>query len=345
MPKISAVLGPRTARRIGLPAPTWTLALLEAVAALALLASAAWPLSPGAPVHLDRVLAVLLMVESLLTLGFGRRIGMNLLLCQAFAGIAMTVLLIGAAKTAGGTLLSSAGYVWVAMWVSFFCSPRWLLAVLAAELAGVPIAALLNVSLVHALVAGISILVIATLLSAVLTYLLSSLRRVALFDQLTGLLNRHGVDQALYDVQQRRSISAPISMVAMDLDGLKVVNDRDGHLAGDRMLVAFARELSDAARSVDLPARLGGDEFVVILPGLSAAQATHWADSLHAGSSLDWSFGVSERRSDEPFETWLGRADQRMYVAKSANHGHRRHGNVTGLRWLREQRRLPPEAR
>lgn len=343
MPMIFEVFGPPTARRIGLPAPTWTLALLEAVSALALVAAAAWPLSPQAPVHLGMVLAAVLAVMSALTFGLGRQLGMNVLLGQAFFGIGITVLLVGAARTGPGTLLSSAGYIWVAMWVGVFCAPRWLLAALAAELAGVPIAALLNPSPVRVVAAGIAVLVISSLLAAVLAYLVGSLRRAALYDQLTGLRNRHGLDQALAELGQRRRGGFPVSLVAIDLDGLKAVNDRGGHLAGDRTLVAFAHELSAAARSVDLPARIGGDEFVAILPGLSAAEATRWADTMQASSSLDWSFGVSERRPDESLESWLGRADQRMYVAKTSSHSQLRRGAGTGLR-LVDQRRLPPEA-
>lgn len=320
---ISEVFGPQTARRIGLPAQTWTLALLQTVSALVLLASATWPLSPQAPVHLGRVLAAILVVETALTLAFSKRIGLGVLLGEAFVGIGMTVLITGGSATTAGTLLSCAGYVWVAMWVAVFCAPRWLVAAIAAELAGAPIAALLNTHPLRALLAAVSMTVVSALLASVLAYLVGSLRSAALHDQLTGLLNRHGVDQALSELHGRRR-RVPISLVAIDIDGLKAVNDRGGHLAGDRMLVTFARELTAAARTSDLPARLGGDEFVAILPGLSAAEATRWADGLQASSSIDWSFGVSERRSDEPLETWLSRADQRMYAAKTSSDGRAR---------------------
>lgn len=341
-PMISEVFGPQTARRIGLPAQTWTLALLQAVSAAVLVASATWPLSPQAPVHLARVLAAILVVETAATLAFSKRIGLGVLLGQAFVGIGMTVLITGGSTTTAGTLLSCAGYVWVAMWVAVFCAPRWLVAAIAAELAGAPIAALLNTHPLRALLAAVAMMVVSALLASVLAYLVGSLRRVALHDQLTGLLNRHGVDQALSDLHGRRR-RVPISLVAIDIDGLKAVNDRGGHLAGDRMLVEFARALMAGARSIDLPARIGGDEFVVILPGLSAEEATRRADSWQAGSNLEWSFGVSERRSDEPLETWLSRADQRMYAAKTS--GHRRAHDRAAARGVVEFRSSQPRRR
>jgi diguanylate cyclase (GGDEF)-like protein len=311
----SAVFDPRTTRRKSIQASTWTLVLLEGVTAVVLLIAATWPLSSRAPVHLGRVLAAILAIEAILTLVFARRIRPRALIAQIFAGIAMTVLITGASTTAAGTILSCVGYVWVAMWVGVFCSPGWLLAALAAELMGAPVAALLNGHPLRTLISTLGVTVLAALFSAVLGYLVASLRRAALHDQLTGLLNRRGVDESLADMWGRRGRS-PTSLIAIDLDGLKAVNDRGGHLAGDRMLVAFADELRAGTRADDLVGRLGGDEFVVVLPGASSAQATRWVQRLNDVSELDWSFGVSQRRGEEPLEPWLARADERLYAAK-----------------------------
>jgi diguanylate cyclase (GGDEF)-like protein len=317
MPRFFEVPGPRAARRTPPPAPLWTLVLLESVTVLVLLASATWPLSPHAPVQLARVLAAILAVEAVLTTIFARRVGLAVLAAQALAGIPMTVLITGASATSAGTILSCAGYVWVALWIAVFCPPRVLAATLAAEVLGAPVAGLLNAHPIRTLISTLGVAAISALLSAVLAYLVGSLRHAAHHDQLTGLLNRHGVDEALTDLHGRRR-RVPVSLVAVDLDGLKAVNDSDGHAAGDRLLAQFAAELRAGIRGWDLAARIGGDEFIAVLPGLSAVEATRWADMLQTESELEWSFGVSERRGEEPLDPWLARADQRMYAAKQA---------------------------
>jgi diguanylate cyclase (GGDEF)-like protein len=106
--------------------------------------------------------------------------------------------------------------------------------------------------------------------------------------------------------------------VVIDLDGLKLVNDHAGHLAGDQMLVTFATELQTAARGVDLTGRIGGDEFIAILPGLSVTDAIRWAERMHETSGVAWSYGVAERDPGEQLEDWLNRADKLMYAAKIA---------------------------
>lgn len=92
------------------------------------------------------------------------------------------------------------------------------------------------------------------------------LRAQASTDPLTGLLNRRAFDEGL---QREWSLSArdriPSHLVLADLDGFKEINDRHGHAAGDRALVAVANALRLVTRSTDIVGRLGGDEFAVLL--------------------------------------------------------------------------------
>src|SRR4051794_2868127 len=94
-----------------------------------------------------------------------------------------------------------------------------------------------------------------------------SLRRSALRDPLTGLCNRRGLDERLgYEVARHSRERRRFSVVAIDLDGFKQVNDRFGHPAGDELLRDVADALARAVREQDTVARLGGDEFCVLAP-------------------------------------------------------------------------------
>jgi diguanylate cyclase (GGDEF)-like protein len=109
------------------------------------------------------------------------------------------------------------------------------------------------------------------------------LRYLSEHDALTGLLNRRGLDRQLAQAmaQARRHEVATILML-IDLDGFKLINDRFGHLEGDRFLCNVVQGLRDRLRAGDTVARLGGDEFAVILPYSTPAAATEVARELLA---------------------------------------------------------------
>lgn len=94
---------------------------------------------------------------------------------------------------------------------------------------------------------------------------LSAAKNEAEYDRLTGLYNRNGFEQRAENYLQ--SSRAEGALLLFDLDDFKKVNDREGHPAGDQVLISFARCLTDTFRKEDVIARLGGDEFVVLLPG------------------------------------------------------------------------------
>jgi diguanylate cyclase (GGDEF)-like protein len=90
---------------------------------------------------------------------------------------------------------------------------------------------------------------------------------LATTDSLTGLLNSRAFDQRLrQEVARAARYGGPLALLILDLDGLKRINDRQGHLAGDRALQAVASAICDELRKVDIAARLGGDEFGVLAP-------------------------------------------------------------------------------
>ncbi len=269
-------------------------------------------------VALKLICVGLMVLGASSTLTFARRIGERGLLAQALARVGVTVALAGAAPSAATTFVACGGFLWVSIWIVAFFSRRIMVAALLTQAMAVVLAAAINQHHLRTLVAASTILIAATLISLVLSEVIGGLHRQARHDHLTGLLNRYGIDQALANLAWRQRSTGPISLVAIDLDGFKIVNDRQGHLAGDGMLIAFAGELENAARSGCFVARVGGDEFIAVLPGLSEFEAITWAASVRGQSSVAWSFGVAERSPSEELEAWIARADRLMYEAKVA---------------------------
>jgi diguanylate cyclase (GGDEF)-like protein len=106
-----------------------------------------------------------------------------------------------------------------------------------------------------------------TLFGGVLGRYADRLARLATTDSLTGLLNARAFDQRLrQEVARAARYGDPLALLILDLDGLKRINDQQGHLAGDRALQSVASAIRDALREVDIAARLGGDEFGVLAP-------------------------------------------------------------------------------
>jgi diguanylate cyclase (GGDEF)-like protein len=156
-----------------------------------------------------------------------------------------------------------------------------------------------------------------------------SLLRLATIDELTHLSNRRGfteVAQHLLGLCRRHA--QPATLVAIDLDGFKAINDTLGHGAGDHVLRAFATLLLKHFRASDLVARLGGDEFCVLasdatetaigasLARFAAGYASSELAAEHAG--LSWSIGMAEfdPASDVGIEELLLKADRNMYASK-----------------------------
>lgn len=103
-------------------------------------------------------------------------------------------------------------------------------------------------------------------------------------DDLTGVLNRRYLDRRLADeVKRAQRASGELSTIVLDLDLFKSVNDRFGHLEGDRVLQAVARCVASSVRDIDVVTRFGGEEFAVILPGADAAVARAVAERVRRG--------------------------------------------------------------
>jgi diguanylate cyclase (GGDEF)-like protein len=150
-------------------------------------------------------------------------------------------------------------------------------------------------------------------------------------DALTGLLNRRAIEpSAAREIARSRRTKTPSSVILLDLDGFKGINDHFGHEAGDLALSLTARKLTADLRTTDLIARFGGEEFVIFLPDTTCLVAKEIAERLRFGLSklamqhrhrefyLSASFGVTQlTTNDLGWEDMLHRADQALYKAKN----------------------------
>ena len=156
-------------------------------------------------------------------------------------------------------------------------------------------------------------------------------RREAAVDPLTNVANRRAFEEAL---RERLEPTRPRFVMAMiDVDDFKMINDQHGHAAGDQVLVAIARTLTESLRSHDLVARLGGDEFVALIEGLSLRQAESRFMAISrqvraacqplvaGGVASSISVGLAECSAGETADSLQRRADMALYDAKRSGKG------------------------
>lgn len=172
-------------------------------------------------------------------------------------------------------------------------------------------------------------LVVSICLSNVVAH--EELRAMAFKDPLTGLLNRRAMERALKRELARASrYSSPLSVVFVDLDDFKQVNDQYGHDSGDELLCYAADRLVALTRESDIVARFAGDEFVLILPGVATAEAEAFMHRIRAyfakypvkkaGAELTvkLSYGVAQAQAGEEADKLVKRADEALYEAKKS---------------------------
>ena len=138
-------------------------------------------------------------------------------------------------------------------------------------------------------------------------------------DELTGLANRRAWQELLTrELGVAARIGKPLSVVLIDLDFFKDYNDKHGHLAGDRLLLATTSAWHHVLRESDVLARWGGDEFSLLLPACGAGQALDVIERLRAAcSDLQFSAGVAEWRPGHTAQELLTAADEALYKAKN----------------------------
>lgn len=149
--------------------------------------------------------------------------------------------------------------------------------------------------------------------------------KLAVLDPLTGLYNRRSGEQRLAEeISRAARYERPLTLLLLDLDRLKQINDQFGHAAGDTALRASAERLQRAIRGSDQAVRLGGDEFMVILPECKADEVRHVLGRLedlmveHEGQKIPCRFsrGWTDYRAGETAQELISRADAALYEDK-----------------------------
>jgi diguanylate cyclase (GGDEF)-like protein len=173
-------------------------------------------------------------------------------------------------------------------------------------------------------------------MSLVLSALVAEYRRVeiqlshqAITDPLTGLWNyRKFIDVLDGEIKRAERTERPFAMLFLDVDNLKIINDRLGHIAGNQALCRVANALRGSCRSIDTVARFGGDEFAMILPEAEEKAAHIVADRIanrlvhdHDGPRITVSVGIAVYPTDgDRKESLVSAADRILYRAKSRRH-------------------------
>lgn len=146
-------------------------------------------------------------------------------------------------------------------------------------------------------------------------------------DHLTGVYNRLGLRRHLLKALKNLRPSAPLSLILIDIDHFKSINDKFGHDIGDKVLQSFCQLMSDSTRMSDTFGRWGGEEFILLCPESRLEQSQKMAENLRIKMTqgnwpkdikLTSSFGVAEMKPDESISSLLKRADQALYRAKEA---------------------------
>jgi len=158
-------------------------------------------------------------------------------------------------------------------------------------------------------------------------------KKLATIDSLTELYNRrHFIEQANKEYSRAKRYNLSLTLISIDIDHFKSINDNFGHPAGDKVLVAVSKQLQENLRQTDVLARIGGEEFSILLPETSTDDALVFAERLRKAQSQlrisgDWqgkiqltvSVGIScYQVSDLNFDALFSRADKALYQAKNA---------------------------
>jgi diguanylate cyclase (GGDEF)-like protein len=292
------------------------LAVLYALAGVLCLVAAVWPMNPNTPVALLLAIGVIGLAGGAAFWLLGARTRWTAI----HGAIALAGVLVGllAWRSVSAVGIVGLGPVLIAigLYAAHFFAPT------AARL---HVLLLLTVATAGAIAAGpggfVVPWVVLVLATAALTEthgrLARSLRTAATTDSLTGVANRRAWEaEAARNLARAHRTGEPLSFAILDLDSFKVVNDREGHGAGDALLCELTAGWSRRLRGADLLGRYGGDEFVLCLPGTDEDGAWQVLQQLDETHTFPGSVGVATAGREDTLRSVLARPDAQLYLRK-----------------------------
>jgi diguanylate cyclase (GGDEF)-like protein len=296
--------------------PVALLAVLYASSGALCLIASVWPPHPRSPVPTFLAIAVIGLVGGTLFWVLGPRTPW----AAIHGAIALAAVLIGLLAWRSATAVGIVGLGPALIAIGLYAAHFFPLA--AARLHVLALVVLATAGAVaaapHSFTVPWVVLVVATLaLTETHGRLARGLRTAATTDPLTGVANRRAWEaEAARNLARAHRTGEPLTFAILDLDSFKVVNDRDGHGAGDDLLRELTAGWSRRLRGADLLGRFGGDEFVLCLPGTDAAGAWEVLRQLDETHDFSWSAGVATAEPGDTLGTVLARADGNLYTQK-----------------------------
>lgn len=311
------------------------------------------PYSPTAPRTFGAVLTVLALVIGLALWRNAERTAQVLLHGVVLLATALIAACVAVSTTPGGTVTTAASFLWVAIYSAMFHTRHVMLRHLVVMALGLGIG-LWHSGVFSALQTWWFLGATVGAVAWVLNDKVADLRHDATYDALTGVLSRRALlDTARREIARAGRTGQTLTLVVVDLDGFKRVNDTEGHAAGDALLVRLSEAWQGVMRPGDLVGRLGGDEFAVLLPGADADVAVEVVGRMRAVSGdAGWSAGIAPwlgqaAGPEDDVDRWLSRADGAMYEAKRARRASAGpglvHAGPAGLTTPPRQRSLPDD--
>lgn len=290
---------------------------VQAAGALLLAFGVFFPAHPDHNALLKAFGALLALIMLSMLAVLRDRTPMWLLWTQLVVFVVVTAALINASPTDAGGVSLMLSMVTAAVYAGFWGDRRISVVMVLVICAGVAVGVLANDRFTPPLgSAAVLALALTAGLVFVLQVLVSALEHQALIDPLTGVMNRRGL-QALTQVRQvAGSQPRTRSVVLIDVDDFKLINDGQGHAEGDRILRELAEQWVSGLRSDDIVVRLGGDEFVIVLNHVGPDAAAALMRRLSESSPAPWTFGVAAWPDGADFNECLAFADAQLLEKK-----------------------------
>lgn len=285
------------------------------ISAVVLVLVAAFPYSPTTPRYgLAALSFVALTIGATLQAFRPRVLSWHVQAALGLATVGVS-LCVASATVDTGAVLATSAYTWIAVFSAVFHRPRVLLRHLAwiglgagvgLWIAGVP----------SPVETWLVLCTTSSVVAVVLNGRVVDLRREATTDPLTGVLTRRAFHHAAeLEMARAERTGQALTLVLVDLDDFKRINDEEGHAAGDAVLVGITESWKAVLRPEDVLGRFGGDEFMLVLPRTDLAGTELVLERLRS-DLCGWTAGVAVWRG-EGLQDWITAADQDLYAAKT----------------------------